>query len=230
MRYGILFSLIGAALVAAAVATGGWGWLLLWPALSSLVLAAGYLGAGARVLGKRPDGSINPLALLLLLPFTLYARIQWWLLRAVRQGDVWNEVAPGLLVGRRVFPPELPPEVRSVVDLTAEFAEPLEVRRGREYRCLPTLDGAAPPGDAFPRFVEEVIQLPEPVYVHCAEGRGRSGTLAAAILLRRGTAKGVDEAIATLRRGRPVINPSPAQRRLLAAYLGSLEAERRTSG
>jgi len=54
------------------------------------------------------------------------------------------------------------------------------------------------------------------MYIHCAQGRGRSAAVAAALLIRKGLAADVDEAERMLRAARPSIRISPAQRRLVA--------------
>ena len=73
MKYGVLFLTIGVLFAYYAFLVGSWGWLLLWPALSFSSVALAYLGLGARVFGKRADGTIAPLALLALFPYFLYA-------------------------------------------------------------------------------------------------------------------------------------------------------------
>jgi protein-tyrosine phosphatase len=203
MKYGILFLLLGGLLGYYGVLLGGWGWFLFWPAASFSVVALGYLGLGARVFGKRADGTIAGFTLLVLFPYFLYTWTTWHLSRLLRNEDCYNEVSPGLYVGRRALAGELPTDVRAVADLTAEFPEPREVREGRHYMCLPTLDASVADGAEFRELVEEVLRAPGPVYVHCAEGHGRSGTVAAAVLLTKGLASDVEDAVAQLRKARP---------------------------
>jgi hypothetical protein len=59
MRYAIVFTMLAALLLNAAF-IGGWAWLLAWPAVSFLVVAIAYAGAGPGLLGKRSDGTIAP--------------------------------------------------------------------------------------------------------------------------------------------------------------------------
>lgn len=104
-----------------------------------------------------------------------------------------------------------------MVDLTAEFPEPAGVRNRPVYRCLPTLDGAAPEESAFRALVAEVAAWPGPVFVHCALGHGRTGTFATAVLLARGLAADAREAVRMVRAVRPGVRLAPAQQRLLDA-------------
>ena len=216
MKYGILFLMMGGLLAYYGVFLGGLGWLLLWPALSFCIVAAGYLGLGARVFGKRTDGTIAWFTLVVLLPYFLYAWTIWHLSRLLRREDCYNEICPGLYVGRRAFAGELPKDVRAVVDWTAEFAEPREVRDGRRYLCLPTLDASVPPETEFREFVQAILSESGPTYVHCAEGHGRSGMVAAALLVSKGLATDVEDAVAQLRKARPGIRLNDRQAALVA--------------
>src|SRR5256885_1245292 len=56
MRYTLVFGVLGTYLAVTAYLVQGLGWLLLWPGVSFLVLAAAYAGLGPRVYGKRADG------------------------------------------------------------------------------------------------------------------------------------------------------------------------------
>jgi protein-tyrosine phosphatase len=214
--YGVLFLLVGGVFAFWANRIGGAGWLLFWPATSFMLVGLGYLGLGARVFGKRGDGTLGMVALIVLAPFLLYTRVMWHMLRLVRREPACNEVAPGLYVGRWPRPGDLPPEVAIVVDMTAEFSPARGVCEGRRYVCLPTLDGSVPSLRHLARLVDEIAAADGPIYAHCAEGHGRSGMLATALVLRRGIAKSVDEAIDGLRAARPGIRLAAAQRALVA--------------
>jgi protein-tyrosine phosphatase len=109
----------------------------------------------------------------------------------------------------------MPAGVQTVVDLTAEFAEARAVRRAGTYLCLPIVDASVPTEAELRELLDRVSQSPEPVYIHCAEGHGRTGLVAAALLIRRGLAVDAESALAALRRVRPGIGLKPAQRALL---------------
>jgi protein-tyrosine phosphatase len=198
---------------------GGVAWALAWPSLSALLLVVAYAKSAPGLLGKRPDGTRPAWAWALFLPYFVFLGAAWRLEQLLGE-DCWNEVAPGLYLGRRARARELPPDVRLVADLTAEFHEPAAVKEGRHYRCLPTLDARAPAAAAFVALVEQIASSPEPVYVHCASGHGRSATVAAAVLIRRGLARSPEDAETRLRASRPSVRLRPAQRALLAALHG----------
>jgi protein-tyrosine phosphatase len=215
MKYAVVFSLFALYLLALAILVGGWAWLLLWPTLSFGLVGAGYAGLGPRVFGKRPDGRLAAWAVLILLPYLLLTWGLWHLWRYLSREPACHEVIPGLWLGRRPLPHELPPGTDLVVDLTAEFRAAPGLKAGRTYVCLPTLDALVPSENELRALVERVAAWPGVAYVHCAAGHGRSALVAAAVLLARGRAGDVREAIRALREARPRARVKGAQRRLL---------------
>ncbi|HVN42503.1 MAG TPA: hypothetical protein VMT50_06935, partial [Steroidobacteraceae bacterium] len=131
---------------------------------------------------------------------------------------------PGLFLGRRARAAELPKGVEVVVDLTAEHDEPSGVREGRAYRLLSTLDGCSPDEAGLRALVSELALSSAPIFVHCAVGRGRSSTVAAALLLARGLAQTPEEAEERLRAARPYVKLTARQRALLTRVAPSLRA------
>lgn len=131
-------------------------------------------------------------------------------------------MAPGLWIGRRVSSRCLPPGTTLVVDLTSEFWEPWRVRHApeggptaRRYVCLPILDHGVPDGAAFRALVERVAKEKGTVFVHCAQGFGRSAVFAAAVMIRRGLARDLDDAVDQLKRVRPSVRLSAEQKKLV---------------
>ncbi|MEM7223978.1 MAG: dual specificity protein phosphatase family protein [Pseudomonadota bacterium] len=176
--------------------------ILLWPAFAMALVAAAYGGLGPGVLGKRA-GRLAWGRRLLLAPYLAGAHVS---LRLQSRGHPpYVEVAPGVLLGRRLTAGEARRlAAPAVLDLTAELSESAPLRR-REYRCLPTLDLTVPgPAELAEgaRFIAE--RLPEgPVYVHCALGLGRSATVVAAYLLASGQAATAGEAVARVKAAQP---------------------------
>jgi protein-tyrosine phosphatase len=214
----VVFTVFASYLAVLAVKFGGFGLALFWPAISFLIAAAGYAGLGPWVFGKRSDGTLAPVAVVLLLPFLLFTWSIWHGQRLLTREPACCEVVPGLWLGRRPLAHELPEGVDLVVDLTAEFAEPARVRIGRSYVSLPTLDSSVPDAAAFRAMVHRVADHGGPVYIHCALGHGRSGMFISAVLLRRGHAADVREALALVRRVRAAVRLKPEQRRLLERF------------
>jgi protein-tyrosine phosphatase len=204
----------------AAVGDGAAYWLLLWPAVSFALVAAAYGGAGPRVFGKRPNGTLAAWAVGLLLPYLGLTWLLWHLLRLLSRERCCHEIVPGVWLGRRALNHELPAGIELIVDLTAEFPRPPGPAAGRAYVCLPTLDATAPGEEGFRELVRRLTAWPSPVYVHCAAGHGRSATVVAGLLLARGLAADARQAEATLRRIRPGVRLNRAQRALLERTAG----------
>lgn len=227
MKYGILFLILGGILVLQAGTLGGVYWILTWPGLSFGVVAAAYLGLGPGILGKRANGTMAWYSVAILLPYLVLTWLTWHVARLTSREECCNEVVPGLFVGRRPLANEVPTEVTLVVDLTAEFAEARAVRTGRHYLALPTLDTGVPSEGDFEQLVREVADWPGPIYIHCAQGHGRTGLVAAAVMIAKGHAATVEEAVVALMKARPRLGVGKTQ----MAFLKRNNARhRRTAG
>jgi protein-tyrosine phosphatase len=83
------------------------------------------------------------------------------------------------------------------------------------------LDAAGPPLTTLQAAVERVATA-ERVLIHCAQGHGRTGLFAAALLLRRKLADTPEQALAQITAVRPRVRLSAAQLRVLREYADSL--------
>ena len=224
MKYAIVFWMVAAVCVVEADG-GGWAFALCWPAMSFGAAGLGYAGVGPRVFGKRSDGTLSPWAVGLLLPYLFYAWGVWHLWRLATREPPFHELGDGITMGRRLLPRELPGPVEIVYDLTCEFPEPSGIRSKVSYRCIPTLDARPPSVRALQQAAQEIVNADDGVYIHCANGHGRTGTLAGAVLLLGGKAKTPDEAIETMRRSRPRLSLNPTQKRALEEFVRRVREE-----
>ncbi len=213
MRY----SLTGLSALGVAVWLRGHFLWLLWPTVSWLGLTYAFLRNRPTLLGKRADGTLSLSPALVFLPHLAASEAYFHFKRLVlRLEPCWNEVAPGIYIGRRPLPRELPGDVRWIVDLTAELHEPGELVRHGHYRYLPTFNRWVPDAAGFRRLTRELAGVAEPIYVHCGSGLGRSAAVVAALLILRGLAQDVGQAEQRLRRVRSRVYLHPAQRQLVA--------------
>ena len=228
VKYAVLLSLLGIAQIALSFSSNPFAWLLAWSGISWLLVGCAYaVGAGVGIFGKRADGSRGFANTLLLLPYLTVTYLLWWMQRTISREASCHEIAPGLWLGRRCSGKKLPDTVESIMDLTAEFAEPKRVRANRAYHCVPTLDAAAPPLAAFSqsvRTVSESIAHRKGVYVHCAKGHGRSAMLVTASLVAMGYAATLDEAEAMTAKIRPGVKINAVQRALLREWKENYDA------
>jgi len=205
--------LIAVALVGLALWTHVW--ILLWPAAVMFAVVVVYLARAPGAFGKRADGTIAWWAWLVWAPIFGYMRLMHELARSLTDEPVATEVAAGVWVGRRPRAHELPVGVAIVVDLCAELAEAPGVAAGRIYLAIPTLDATSPTPAEIERAVEAILAAGGAAFIHCAFGHGRSATVAAALLVRRGDAT-LDDVERQMRARRPRIGLNAIQRGALA--------------
>jgi protein-tyrosine phosphatase len=202
--------------------------LLVWCGVAVGSVGMAYAVGSPRVFGKRADGSLAWWAVALLLPFLVVQWATWWCWKTVSREPAWHEVAPGLWLGRRAAARELPEGVEVVVDLTEGFAKPRGYAPSIEYVALPTLDGCAPPGGPAIDLLTRLADDPRGLYVHCAQGHGRSAMLVALLLVLRGAAASFEEAVGLVRGRRPAVRLSRAQDRFAQGIIQETTRARRT--
>lgn len=205
---------------------GGAAWILVWPAFSLVVVGLGYVWLGPWVLGKQADGTLAWYTALLLMPYFGAAEFAWYLVRVLGKEEPWHEVSRGLFLGRRVQHWELPARIGLVLDMTAEFVEPIEIRTGRRYVCLPTLDASVPTPTALADVIAEILPYPGNIYVHCAAGHGRSAMALGVLMVARGVASEIDQAIAMMTAARARVRLRTTQRRIALQAIDILRARR----
>lgn len=168
-------------------------WFLFYPALSFGLVSFAYLTNSVRIFGKRKDGNIGIISKIVLFPYLVYAWLIWHVVDILRREHTYDRLTPDLFIGRRTR--NVPDTVKSVVDLTCEFEEYDNLVKEKSYFSFPILDACPPHKIDFKEVLNKIAGLPKPVYIHCAEGHGRTGAVAAALLLYEGTVQGLDEAI-----------------------------------
>jgi protein-tyrosine phosphatase len=220
MRYSVTLSVLGITLMGAGALRGDWLIPVLWLGGNFLALGIAH-GIGApRIFGKRPDGSLAPWGWLSFLPLLALTSAVWHLSRMLMRESAYNSVTENLVVGRRLLSSELPREFDNYVDLTAEFAEPRAIRSQPGFVCFPILDGGVPTPEALREAISRLRS--GTTFVHCAQGHGRTGLFALAVLLRSGIAKDVEEGLQMLRKVRPGIRLNRDQRLCIEEFAAEL--------
>jgi predicted protein tyrosine phosphatase len=220
------FCYLLAALVAIAIGAVLWPWgvLLLWPALAMGIVASAYFGIGPGI--YRKTAGRLPLSTQCVLGPVLFG--QWLSLRYYqRQCRPWDEVLPGVWIGRKLRHREASEAVRlgvtDVLDLTAEFSE-AKPFLAKNYLNVPVLDLTAPSQEQLHQMAAFVAERSARgiVYIHCKIGYSRSAAAVAAFLLTTNRAATAEEAVAALRRVRPSIVVRPEVIAALAEFKSSL--------
>jgi hypothetical protein len=216
MSHRHLLTLLGLLLIAFGVFEGGWLLLLVWLGADFLVLGMAHANGAHRIFGKRQDGTLPLSSWMAFLPLLLYTSIVWHILRLISREPAHNLVNDSMVVGRRLLPGELPGEFANYVDLTAEFAEPPAIRAAAGYLSFPILDGSAPDSKVLREFVDRL--RPGKIFIHCAQGHGRTGLFAVAVLLKSGAAATVSEGMQMLTKARSGIRLTAIQRRCVEQF------------
>ena len=175
--------------------------------------------------GKRSDGTRAWWLVALALPFLGPVWIWWHARRPTLTEAPWHELSSDLVIGRRLLDREFDLEVDHIVDLTCEYTERPQQRQHAGYVCLPIVDGAAPPPLVLLQYAQRLNKLEGRIFLHCAEGHGRTATVAAALLLVRGTASHVDDALVRIAAVRPKARPYARQLRALRRMAEAIGGE-----
>lgn len=183
-----------------AVALGGGGLWLLWPAFALGLVSLAYAALGAEAFQKR-DATPTPAAAVLLAPYTLGAWVnsRLW----TRRRPAPDHVLDGVWIGRMPTAGEMRRRpFRTLVDLAAELPAP---RGPWRYAGFPWLDLVAPDAAALAAAAGaiEAARADGDVLVVCALGYGRSAAAVAAWLVLTGRADDARAALTIVRARRP---------------------------
>jgi protein-tyrosine phosphatase len=222
LAMGVMFLCLAVLFCALTGFVGGATWILAWPAFSLIVVGLGYVWLGPWVLGKQPDGTLAWYSALLLMPYFGAAEFAWYLVRVLGGEEPWHEVSRGLFLGRRVQHWEVPARIGLVLDMTAEFVEPVELRTGRRYVCVPTFDASAPDPHLLAAAIAEIASYQGNIYVHCAAGHGRSAMAMAVLMVARGVADDLEDAVAQMCAARTRVKLRTTQKHVARAAIALL--------
>jgi protein-tyrosine phosphatase len=211
-----VLTLLGVALIIFGLVERGWFLVMVWFGGNFLVLGIAYGRGLHRVFGKRADGTLPLWSWLVFLPLLIYTAVVWHLIRLFSREPVRNAVTEQLVIGRRLLSFEVEGEFDNFVDLTAEFPEPSSIRRSPSYRSFPILDGGAPTPEALRAVVTSL--RPGRTFVHCAQGHGRTGLFALAMLLDSGVVRSVEEGLRMLTAARPGVRLNRVQLKCIQVF------------
>lgn len=218
MKYPITFLMLGGLVSYLALQLGGWWHAMHWFSLSCFLLAAGYAWLGPQIFGKRSDGRIPIWSRLVHLPFMLCSEAVWHLVRVLSRENPIDEVLEDLVLGRRLRAAELPSDISNYVDLTAETEDPAVIRKSEAYLAFPILDAGVPDRHALKEVVSGL--RPGKTFIHCAQGHGRTGLFALALLAERGKIASFEEGVQKLKAVRPGVGLNRSQEAFMREYLG----------
>lgn len=210
MKYGIVFLLVSS-FISYFAFHSPWHLILLWPAVSFFFVSHAYFQNDPNVFWKLPDGTRPVEATWLLLPYLAFARIVWEIQILFDSTDPFDHVTEKLIIARRLKPDEFPKDVALVIDLTSEFLDPPSIRLHPGYNAEPVLDAGTIEVKKAILWAELASQVDGKVLIHCANGSGRSGQLAAICLICWNEAKSAGDAIRMVQDARPSVSLNARQ-------------------
>lgn len=224
MKLPALLAILGMTLVGAGLQAGLLaGVTLVWLGGCFLVIAVAHVIGYHGLHGKRADGSLPLWSWISFLPYYTINWVMWNALRWCSSEPATHQINAELTVGRRLSGAEFVDSFANVIDLTAEFAEPSPIRRHPGHQCLPILDAAAPSPQSLHAAIARL--RPGPTWVHCAQGHGRTGLFALALLLSRVQASSISEGLQMLRKVRPGIALNALQLKCVVDYCSQFAQE-----
>lgn len=167
---------------------------LIWPAVSCIIIAVGYFGAGVSVFQKQQDGKQSLSARILLLPYRIIACLTRCYYS--KKQDLINKVSAGLYLGS--YPQQ--GQFTGVLDVCAEYSASCKITV-KYYRAVPMLDLVAPSVEQLDQAVKALAELHSQgeTLVHCALGLSRSAIVVVAYLWQQDKSQDMSEIIQQLR-------------------------------
>jgi len=216
MKYGFLLPLLGVLVIWLGLTWLPFGALLVWLGICFVWIGIAYFFPKFRPLCKRVDGQIQWVSKLLFAPYLIYLYTVWHLIRILSKEPRTHQINQQLTIGRRLLSAELDTEFDVIVDLTTEFEEPSLIREHSNYISLPILDASVPDIAKVQAVYQETKG--KHIYVHCAQGHGRTGVVAALLLTMRGEFDSPCAALEQLMIIRPKLNVNSHQRSFLEQH------------
>lgn len=225
-RVGLYYLMGSLSLVFLSVLLPPWGLVFLWPALTFGIVGVAYFRTDSN-LTRKHKGKIPLSTKIALAPWLIGQRLT--AIYYQRQCKSWNEVVPGICIGRilneKGAQAVIKDGVTTVIDLTTEFSE-AKLLLDQKYFNFQVLDLTAPSLSVLQQSVELIDEYKKNgvVYIHCKIGYSRSAAVAGAYLLYTGKAKTVKDAVNHLRMVRESIVVRPEIFGVLDAYLKSIKS------
>ncbi|MCU1800693.1 fused DSP-PTPase phosphatase/NAD kinase-like protein [Pectobacterium parvum] len=191
-----------------------------WFTIVMITLTVFYFFNSTKIFLKNVDGLSKIFSFLILLPFYII-NIFYFKVQRLKsnQSREFQKVNNELYIGRLINYNRLPSVVESVIDLTVEF---IPKPSTQDYYSIPILDDSYPSDENIRRFIDVIDKCHKPIFIHCAEGHGRTLLMAAIYLKKRGFNKSTDEAIADICKLRNRCKLSFRQERFLYRINGDI--------
>ncbi|OTA16301.1 phosphatase [Xenorhabdus vietnamensis] len=178
-------------------------WVLLWPAISLLMVALGYAGLGSSVFQKQSDGQMSLSARWIMAPYQFGAWFSYLWFR--KKSAPYNQITEGIILGCLPYQSIIKSaKTVSVLDMTAEWHRKPGIYTAN-YICQPQIDLLPLTPEALQSAVCALDKLHEKgsVFIHCTLGLSRSAMVVAAWLLKQHPEYDIHTVITILHQARP---------------------------
>ena len=217
MNYRISLTFLGLVMIGFGTVDRGWAVIFIWLGINFVLLGLAHAWHAHRLFGKRSDGTLPIWSWLFFLPLHTLNTLLWHSIRLLSSEPFQNTVTDSLVVGRRLLAKEVEGSFDNYVDLTSEFAEPTAIGKSPSYVLFPLLDASAPSPEALHSAVTSL--RPGRTFVHCAQGHGRTGLFALALLIHSGQASSIEDGLRLLLTARPGIRLNREQRHCIEQFV-----------
>jgi hypothetical protein len=186
---------------------------LLWiyPLISAVILTIAYATNTPKlIVGKTTTGDINSLLVTINFPWLLITWVIWEIQAKLSSEDLINQIAgTNIYIGCYPKYSEID-QFDLVIDLTAEFCS--HKGQAKTYLGVPNLDGMPLRNVVFPTG----MTLGSKIFIHCAQGHGRTATYTSLLLAHLGIARSQIEALSLILNSRPAAQPAKLQIRQIS--------------
>lgn len=206
MKFALFFILLNSYFVYLNLMLAGYFQLLLtWININLMIMAIAYLlNYPNLVLGKKKNGSINPILLFLNLPWLLLTWIIFKLQILFSKENFADQIGEtNFWISRRPTSVESLEKFELVIDLTAEFFKD----KTNNYLCYPNLDGYSLKN--LPDIID--FHSDKKTLIHCANGHGRSALFTAILLSEMKVTKNIQESLGLISKSRLLATPNRSQ-------------------
>lgn len=226
MKFAVSFLFLAAALIYLGnPMIPSWRWALLWPAANLLVASGFYFSNWAKGFGKSGSGKLAVGPALFFIPYRTGLWWVWYLFARCGSENRFDQLMDRVWIGRKLDRVESrDASFETIIDLTAEFPVVKEFTK-RDYHAFPILDGAVPGMVELLHFLgiaEGALKAGKSLYIHCAQGHGRTGLFAAALLVHIGKAQDLESAMKLIHSARPRVRCNRRQSSFLRTRFNEL--------
>ena len=228
MKYPIAFNCIATAIITNSLSLATIPMMVTgYVALTYIFMSLVYVSDKTNAFSKNIQGQIPLKNKLILWPIHIINSVVFKLWESLTRESPYSEISKDVFLGKKLsnqeavkFLSEIGDRKLFVLDLTSELSENMILYKSSFYKNIPVLDASIPTMKALEEgsnFIKEASGNGV-VYVHCAQGHGRSALFIAAYLLLAKQAlnpKDAENLIVLLRSG---VKLNWLQRKLLNDY------------